>query len=172
MKAVATASYEMLLHDLPHSEVKVRFGSGFDVNAPDPYGSFLLTSACEQLQPENVRYFISLGANLNCRNLFGDTPLLCAIDIAHHNPAAAYEIAGALISAGADIEARGYMDKTPFLKACSRGCLDILRLLVASGCDINAVVTDLGHSASGIEFANIFDTSPEFKAYLRGIYHA
>jgi ankyrin repeat protein len=172
VKAVATDSYEMLLRDLPHSEVKARFGSGFDINAPDPYGSFLLTSACEQLQFDNVRYFISHGAELNCRSISGDTPLLCAIDFAHHNPASAYEIVSALISAGADIEARGYMDKTPFLKACSRGCMDILRLLVASGCDINAVVTDLGHSASDIEFAGIFDTSPEFKAYLHGLYRA
>ena len=162
----------MMLHDLPHGEVRRLFGAGAEINQPDQYGSFLLTAASEQLQPENVKYLIALGANLDCRNIHGDTPLLCAIDVAHHNPAAAYEIANSLIVAGADIEARGYMDKTPFLKACSRGCLDILRLLVASGCDINAVVTDLGHSASGTEFANIFDTSPEFKAYLHGLYHA
>jgi uncharacterized protein len=113
-----------------------------------------------------------LGANLDCRNAHGDTPLLCAIDVVHLNLGAAHEIVNSLIAAGADIEARGYMDKTPFLKACSRGCLDILRLLVASGCDIHAQATDIGGAVSGMEFTNIFETSSEFKAYLRGLYHA
>ena len=50
--------------------------------------------------------------------------------ILDHNPAPAYEIVKALIDAGTDIEARGSIDKTPFLKACSSGCLEILQLLV------------------------------------------
>ena len=99
----------------------------------------------------------------------GNTALLCAIDVSQHNPVAAHEIVKALIDAGADIEARGWMDKTPFLKACSRGCLDILQLLVSRGCNIHAEARDVVNT-SGPDLASIFNTSQSFQQYVRSLY--
>lgn len=164
-------SYDNLLYEMSHESVRAICDSGLDINESDSFGEHLITAACSRLQLENVRYFISKGANLNVKNWEGDTPLLCAIDVANHNEAVAVEIVKELIAAGANLEARGFMDKTPFLKACSRGCLDVLKILVASGCDINAVVHDLDDDDSGLKLADIFHASNEFKAYLRSLYH-
>ena len=127
--------------------------------------------ACDMLDADCVRTLIATGVNLECRSREANTPLLCAIDVVHLKPSAALEIAKLLLAAGADTEARGYMNKTPFLKACSRGNLEMLQLLVENGCDIHAVSNDL-ESVSGREFAEIFQASDEFKDYLRELYHA
>lgn len=164
--------YQALMWDAPYVEIAAALESISDVNAPDPYGNHLLASACERMQVEAVKELIARKADLNCRSPNGDTPLICAIDYAHHNPSAAYQIVKLLLDTGADLEARGYMDKTPFLKACSRGCLDILKLLVAHGCDIYAACTDMGGSEDGRSFADIFDAPREFKEYLNGLYES
>jgi len=165
-------SYDSVLYILPESSVASLLEQGYGVNQADAGGEYLLTAACQRLLLQGVLLLLAAGADPDCREPGGDTPLLCAIDIAHHNPPVAYEIVQALLAAGADIEARGYMDKTPFLKACTRGCLDILKLLVANGCDIQAKARDVGADYSGLDCAYTFDTGHEFKEYLRGLYRA
>lgn len=130
-----------------------------------------LIEACERLDPDAVRTSLQSNLNVDCRAADDNTPLLCAIDHVHQNPDAAIEIAELLLLSGANIESRGYMDKTPFLKACCRGNLAMLRLSVKHGCDINAVCGDV-RPVSGIEFADIFNASREFKEYLHGLYPA
>ncbi len=165
-------SYDSMLYEMSCEEVRNLCGSGLDINAPDSYGDYLITVACARLQLENVTLLLSMGANPNVKNSEGNTPLLCAIDVAQHNEPIAVEITKILIAAGADLELRGYMDKTPFLKACSRGCLEVLKVLVANGCDINAVAHDFDGNDSGLELADIFHTSIGFRAYLRELYRA
>ena len=81
-------SYEDLLYEFPSAEIP-GLVEGQDLDAPDPYGAYLLTVACERLQVENVEYFVSHGANSDVRDVDGDTVLLCAVNVCHHNPAAA-----------------------------------------------------------------------------------
>jgi ankyrin repeat protein len=118
-----------------------------------------------------VRRLIAAGADVNCQNADRDTPLLCAIDVVHHNPSAAAEIVQMLANAGADLEIRGYMDKTPFLKGCSRGDLPLVKLLVRLGADVKAVVDD-GGRLDGSDFAEIFQASSELQAYVHGLCRA
>ena len=166
-------SYDSVLYALPDSGVACLLEYGYGVDQTDACGEYMLTMACQRLQSPGVNLLLSLGADTNCKNAEGNTPLLCAIDVSHHNAPIALEIVKALLAAGADIEARGYMDKTPFLKACSRGCVDILKLLVSSGCDIHAEAKEFdGHGVTGPDFSRIFDTGFEFKDYLRGLYTA
>ena len=164
-------SYDSLAHDLPDSWVTSLIDIGCPIDQPDKGDSYILCVACEHLQPENVKLALSVGANPNCQNFESNTPLLCAIDVSHLNPVLAFEIVEMLLAAGANIEIRGYMDKTPFLKACTRGCLDILKLLISSGCDIHAV-TWAPDNFNGIDCATTFDNSPVFKAYVLGLYDA
>ena len=162
-------SYDSVLYELPDTAVADLLRLGYGVNQADSCGRFLLNVACSRLQLQNVLLLLSSGANTELRDPDGNTALLCAIDVSHHNPVAAYEIVTALINAGADIEARGWMDKTPFLKACTRGCLEILQLLVSRGCDIYAEARDVTNT-SGPELASIFNTSESFQKCVRSRY--
>ena len=92
--------------------------------------------------------------------------MLCAIDCVAHDPAKAIQIVEILVSAGADLELRGFMDKTPYLKACSRNNLDMLKTLVRLGADHQAVVID-GGPMNGATFAEIFDAPSELKNFVR-----
>ena len=162
-------SYDSVLYELPDTAVADLLRLGYGVNQADSCGKFLLNVACNRLQLQNVLLLLSSGANTELRDPDGNTALLCAIDVSHHNPVAAYEIVKALIDAGADIEARGWMDKTPFLKACTRACLEILQLLVSRGCDIYAEARDVTNT-SGPELASIFNTSESFQKCVRSLY--
>ena len=128
----------------------------------------MLTVASYRLQVESVHLLLDSGANPNVHNTEGDTPLLCAIDCVAHDPPAALAIVESLVRAGANPEERGYMDKTPFLKACSRGSLEMVELLVRLGADPHATVND-GGTLDGAAFAEIFDAPPELKVFLRGL---
>jgi ankyrin repeat protein len=162
-------SYDSVMYELPDTAVSDLLRLGYGVNQSDSCGQFLLTVACGRLQVQSVLLILSLGANTELRDPNGNTALLCAIDVSQHNPVAAYEIVKALIDAGADIEARGWMDKTPFLKACSRGCLEILQLLVSQGSNIHAEARDMINT-SGADLAKIFNTSESFQQYVRSLY--
>jgi len=162
-------SYNIMLYEKSQEKVQMMC-EDLDINVPDSFGEYLITAACSRLQIENVRFLISKGADPNVKNSEGNTPLLCAIDVATHNENVAVEIVKMLIDAGANLESRGYMDKTPFLKACSRGCLEVLRVLVANGSDITATAHDIDSDVSGLDLADIFETPIEFKVYLRSLY--
>lgn len=164
-------SYLDFMWDISVDELKVALTS-MDVDKPDEFGDHVLTIACRRLQVESVRLLIACGANVAVRNSDRDTPLLCAIDVVAHSPAAAREIVVQLLDAGANLEARGYMDKTPFLKACSRDDLGMLKLLVNRGCDIRAVSDEAGDEAplDGLDFANIHQTPTECVRYLQTLF--
>lgn len=151
------------------TELEELLDSGVGVNDPDETDEYMLSAACARLQAESVRLLLSRGADANVQNSEGDTPLLTTIDVVGHNPAAALEIARILLDAGADIEKRGYMDKTPFLKACSRGDLEMLKLLAARGCNVDAVATDAGGPVDGEWLAGVFSAPHDFREYLRGL---
>jgi ankyrin repeat protein len=155
--------------DLPAAELAQVLPS-IDVNEPDEFGERFLTVACSRLQVESVRLLLTWGADVNARNLELETPLHCAIDVVEHNPSAAHQIVMMLLDAGAILESRGYMDKTPFLKACSRGDLEMLKLLVNRGCDVRAVSLELGAPFDGLDFANTFHLPTECIHYVQAIF--
>lgn len=162
-------SYQLLLWDLPAKGLEELLASGLAIDVPDQSGDFLLTVACHRLQAESVALLLASGASPNVQNPDLDTPLLCAIDCVEHNPEAALHVVKLLIEHGADLEKRGYMEKTPFLKACSRGNLEMVKLLALSGADVSAKANDIGGDIGGQEFASIFGASSAMLAYLRSI---
>ena len=164
--------YQLLMWNLPAEELRDLIGHEINVREPDEWGDFALTVACHRLQRESVRMLLAAGADPNVQNADGDTPLLCAIDCVHHNPSEAIEIVKLLASAGAQLELRGYMDKTPFLKACSRGSLEMVKLLVQLKADARATVNDLGGEVNGLGFAEIFNAPKDMQQYLRGLHDA
>lgn len=163
-----TVDHQRLLWDLPTDGLHELLKSGLPANDPDEWGNYLLTVASHRLQVESVQLLLSLGADPNAQNAEGDTPLLCAIDCVEHNPTAAIKIVESLVSAGADLELRGYMDKTPFLKACCRGSLPMVKKLVSLGADPQATVVD-GDTVDGLAFADIFHAPEAMKHFIRSL---
>src|SRR3954468_5642017 len=103
-------SYTLMLWDMPATVLKDVVASGVKVNEPDSFGEYPLTVAAARLQVASVEVLSNAGADPNVQNFERDTPLLCAIDVVHHNPAAAIAIVEKLAAAGAHLELRGYMD--------------------------------------------------------------
>ncbi len=154
-------SYDEILDELSHADIRDLYDATLSVLKPDSIGDYLLNVACERLQYENIEFFISKGASLETISACGDTPILRAIDYVGHNPEVVLKVVDLLLKNGANIEHRGYMDKTPFLKACTRGELSMIKLLVESGCDVKAVAEDLGGTTNGLEFARMHGASVE-----------
>jgi ankyrin repeat protein len=165
---VSQTSHQQLLWNLPTSSLREFLAAGLVVNTPDDYGDYLLTVASHRLQVESVQVLLSAGADPNVLNADRDTPLLCAIDCVEHNPTAALAVVESLVRAGANLEERGYMDKTPFLKACSRSSLEMVELLVRLGADTHATVID-GGTLDGLAFAEIFNVPLEQVQFIRSL---
>ncbi|MEH0085823.1 hypothetical protein V6233_20175 [Vibrio antiquarius] len=154
-------SYDEILDELGHADIRDLYDATLSVLDPDSIGDYLLNVACERLQYENIEFFISKGASLETLSVCGDTPILNDIDCVGHNPEVALKVVELLLKSGANIEHHGYMDKTPFLKAYTRGELSMIKLLVESGCDVKAVAKDLGGTTNGLEFARMHGASVE-----------
>jgi len=98
-----------------------------------------LQSAAATGHEDVVKYLLSVGANPNSTDAYGQTPLYLAIKVARHAPSAL-----ALIKAGADVNTRVHdifeeCDGTTPLHAAVRSRLsDVAIALAAAGADLTA----------------------------------
>jgi ankyrin repeat protein len=94
--------------------------------------------ACSNGRLEIVKLLISYGADVNEKCVVGDTPLFaaCGEDL----PAAVVEV---LLKAGADInkESDGW---TPLFLVCHCGSVEIVKLLISYGVDVNKIEEESG----------------------------
>lgn len=159
--------YESDLRELGPTDIEVCYGPFDDIDKLDSYGDTLLLASCKIKSLENVSYYLMKGADPDYINDCGESPLLEIVDTAEDNEEVSLQILRVLIGAGANLEVRGYMDKTPFLKACSRKSLKVLKLLVESGSNTKAVVSEYGSNLDGLWFADCFNLSKELQEYIR-----
>jgi ankyrin repeat protein len=160
-------AYAEILRELTHADIRDTYDANLDVNEPDVLDNYLLNVACEYFQVENVEFFISKEANLEYKTDFCNTPLLITIDYAHLNHDAALKIVQLLLDNGANIEARGWMMYTPFLLACVRDDLDMIKLLISMGCDVDATVEYFGEIENGLMLADIREVREYLKTVMR-----
>jgi len=123
--------------------------------------------ACKSLKPLVVKYLLVKKVDLNFVNDGGEAPLHEVINIAEYNEEVALDIISMLIEAGADLELRAYMEKTPFLRACSRNSLPVLNLLVRYGCNTKAVVIEDGNELDGCFYSGIFSSKSDVKEFIK-----
>lgn len=165
-------SYDELIEISEYVSVEELLANGFDPRKPDADGIYVLDPVCKALKFELAKRLVEAGANVNSKSSDGFTPLLSAIDCAHHSPPSAVKLVSFLLDSGADIEGRGDWDKTPFLKSCTRGVVDLTRLLVARGCNTKATARELGGPMGSAEFADMPTNTPEFRQYISELDHS
>lgn len=101
----------------------------------------LLQSACSNRQTNIVRILIERGANVNFRDEYAGGALHLAAD---YNCPGCVEL---LLQAGADVNARAGMGRTPLMAAVLGGAnTDIIEMLLRSGAN-PSLVDDLGETA-------------------------
>jgi|GEM_PF-2659217 len=161
--------YESDLRELDPQDIEKCYGPFESIDRIDSFGDTLLLASCKNKKIEYVKHYISLGANLDFVNGCGESPLLEIIDTAENDEDVSIQIIKILIDNGANLEVRGFMDKTPFLKACSRGSLNVLKLLVESGCDTKATVSEYDEDLDGNWFADTFHLDGSLKDYIASV---
>ena len=95
-----------------------------------------LSTTCEKLMiqavPESIRILLESGADKECPNTNGKSPLLLA---AREGRAKAV---AALIQAGSQVNTADHSAHTPLMHAAYRGHLEIVELLLKGGAEVNA----------------------------------
>lgn len=126
-----------------------------DVNSVNKYGKTAIISAVENSKG-SVELLINSGANINARDIYGNTPLLVAIlkkDTA---------TAALLLEKGANPNVKNNYGETPIMLAAKNNDIVLVKLLVAKGVSINS--KDGKGNPVLIEAVN--KNSPEFVRYL------
>src|SRR2546426_4750217 len=107
--------------------------AGADPNTALPEGETALMSAAGTGNVAAIKALLAHGAGVNARESSkGQTALMWAAAEGH---AAAVQL---LIESGADVDARSKGKFTPLLFAVRRGAIDVVRVLLAAGVDVNA----------------------------------
>ena len=106
------------------------------LESKDDLGLTPLMSACwggtsnnRQLTDAVANYLIDKGANINARNEGGATPLYFATK--------SFDLTRRLIDLKADVDVRAYVDYTPLHEAAFIGNLEVAKLLIDHGADVN-----------------------------------
>ncbi len=102
---------------------------GVDVDTVSPQGETLMMLAAREGKPNVVRTILAARPRLHIRNPLGESALMLATILGHT------EIAKLLIDAGAPVDQGGW---TPLIYAAARNRVDIARLLIAKGANVNA----------------------------------
>jgi len=153
--------------NISHSQVLELFSHSNDINEPDATGDSPLLYACKSKDIELILFLLGKGADPNFVSASGMAPLHVTINEVELNEVFALSAANALVHAGADIELRAFLLKTPFLLACCRNSKAMIEFLVMSGCDTNAVTFDIGDSLNGLQLASISGVSADIKSYIK-----
>ena len=115
-------------------------GAGFKIDSPHfDADAALLWSAKERIESITQR-LLEKGADVNCKTLKGETPLLlaCSSQSEHLN------IVRLLLKKGAEINWEDEYGQTPLHRACNLGRVDLARLLLQTGAEVNATDSNLG----------------------------
>ena len=114
--------------------VKMLVEAGAGVRGIDSKGSTCLIFAASSGHTETVRYLAGLkDVDLNHSGKYGVTALNCALQRGHA------DVVEVLIDAGADIETKDDMGRSPLHWSCYSGALDVVKMLVEAGAGVRGI---------------------------------
>jgi ankyrin repeat protein len=131
-ETVRAGAYEDMLHAIHMDDEKSiaeLLRRGMDVDTVSPKGETLLMLAVREGKPNVVKTILAAHPRLHRRNLLGESALMLAAILGHT------EIVKLLLDAGAPVNQPGW---TPLIYAAARNRVDIGRMLIARGADVNA----------------------------------
>ena len=128
--------------------------NGSKPKAPD----ISIHKAAEDENIEAVKQHLAASADVNAKNIFGQTPLHRAAGYGHK------EIAELLIAKSADVNAKDEHGETPLHNAAYIGYKEIAELLIDKGADVNAKDVDGGTPLELAKMA-VAASPPEIKAH-------
>ena len=160
-------NYSFDFRDMSNSDIIEIFDEIENIDSIDDSGDTLLLWACKDFNEQLVAYALNRGANTNYLNECGETPIQEIVNVAENKEELALSILKKLIAAGADLELRAYMEKTAFLKACSRNSIKVIELLVKNGADVRATVEEHGKLLDGNFYAGVFSETSEVRNYIK-----
>jgi len=114
----------------------------------------LLHSAAADGQISLVAVLLDAGADPDARGASGWTPLAYACGNDEHGAS----VVSYLLEHGADPHAISHDNSTALHVAAASNNVDICKLLIAAGIDVNARATDVGHSALNLAFRHTAPT--------------
>ncbi len=120
-------------------EVRRLVEQGARVDTPIGDGTPLFFAAQEG-NVEICRYLLSKGADINGKNMQGETALIVALKRAHP------EVAQALVDSGADVNLTDTQGQTPLMLAAALNNTSIVEALISKGAEINHVVQNGSYS--------------------------
>ena len=115
-------------HDGRLECIELLIESGADVNMQDESGFTALTNAVQHSNEHTVKLLISKGADVNHRTKASFTPLMF-LPYNNYPPTNISGLASALLSAGADIEAKDESGETVLGHARKKGAQELINLL-------------------------------------------
>lgn len=128
---------------------------GLDIELPDASDEVLRAEDLTLMQAIGVGDVLRVmdaltdGANADCVDTHGNTPLIAAINAGRSDIVAVLLDDASLAFDGADVNTKGVAGWTPFMYACRWGQLDTMTLLLANGADV-AVEGEDGSTARGL----------------------
>ncbi|UYV74259.1 hypothetical protein LAZ67_11002694, partial [Cordylochernes scorpioides] len=108
---------------------KILYDSGAKINIQNEMKRSLLLDACFTKSPEVVAFMIKLGADVNQKDLYGNTPLALSNESG--------EITKLLIHTGAIIDSKNNFGDTPLHRAAYALKPSIIQTLIEAGADVN-----------------------------------
>lgn len=81
---------------------------------------------------------IKSGADANKLHTIDDEPILIKLCSVRKESDLVLSVVKAIIDSGADVNIRGWQDRTPLIWACDNGLAKTVKLLLSSGADVNA----------------------------------
>ena len=147
--------------------VQVLIDAGADINTQNNGGRSPLHSACASRALDVVEMLVEAGAGVRAKSDDGDTCLILAAYFGHtetvrylvglpevelnyrdtennytalqHAVEEGYtDVVQVLIDAGADVDTRGNLGRSPLLYVCASGELDVVKMLVRAGAGVRA----------------------------------
>lgn len=105
----------------------------------------LLHQAAKAGDAQRVRSLISGGANVDAKNIIGNTPLYEAAQQGHK------DIVELLVTKGADVNAKNISGRTPLHRAAEAGDVKLVQSLISNGADVN--LKDWNQGANPLHYA-------------------